>query len=347
MGGDSESKKRGPARVRLRCWVFTVNTDVFDPSPEGPEEESTTPPRRDWDPNGLAFDGDIVRFVCAGLEVCPNTRRLHWQGYIELNKAFGISKVKEVLSCTWCHLEPRRGTQEEAIVYTEKTDSGVLDDDGTKIMFRWGEPAANGVRRTGLKNDHYTEVLSMSTYQEALSKLQELEPADYVRFHASVKSALMSHFMQNTVYIRPVESFNRPLISPDILKSKAVVLHGVSGTGKTAYALAHFKKPFMVSHVDQMKNWNSLIYDGIVFDDMCFSHWPVSTCIHILDLEFQREIHCRFTNGIMPAGFPRIFTTNLSYGSLFNFEHANEEQCNAMLRRMYKIFIDQPLFNKE
>lgn len=307
------------------------------------EADSTVP---SWDPWGLTISTEDVRYLLCGAEVCPTTKRYHWQGYIELVKAVDLSTVKKILDCNHVHLEPRRGTQEQAVAYCKKEDTGVQDDDSSKLLFEWGEMAQNGVRGQASKNKNYAAVLEMPTYQEAVEKLRELEPSDYVRFHASVKSGLMAHYAKRKVFIRPPESFNTPLISDAILSKRAVVLSGLSGAGKTAYAKAHFKQPLVCSHIDDLKNFNPEENDGIVFDDMSFSHWPMSGCIHILDLEDDRSINCRHTCGVIPAWTKRIFTTNKELYDLFAFP-TNEHEEKALSRRIHHVRIELPLFESD
>lgn len=340
-----------PKRQRLRCWVFTIHTDFLyndgaaaprggPNSPDGGQGDSGS----FWDPNTLSWDPNSVRYVICGLEECPETKRLHWQGYIEVLRAMDLSSVKKSLNCAWAHLEARRGNQEQAIAYCRKDESGVSDDDGAKILFEWGTPAVSGSGGKSSKNDNYHQVLTASTYQEAVQLCQELEPADYVRFRSSIRRGLMEHFMTSQVFIRPIETFCQPRIDEEIIKRKAVVLTGLSGAGKTAFALAHFQKPKMVSHIDDLKEFNPLEHDGLVFDDMSFGHWPVTSCIHIIDMEYDRTINCRYQVGFIPSGFPRFFTSNLPLMKVFNYDDANEEQCNALSRRVHHVIIENKLF---
>lgn len=333
--------KRGFGRRRGRCWVFTIHTEVVDCPPSGFANGAIW---HFWAPEQLDWDESIVRYVICGLESCPDTGRYHWQGYIELRAPVGMQRVKEELSCDWCHLEERRGSQSEAIEYCRKSDTGETHEDGNKVLFEYGTAAEDGKRGPSSKNQNYKIVLEQETYQSALSKLCELEPSDYVRFNAAVRRGLMDHYLKMEVFIRDRSSFNVEFIDKDVFDTKAVVLTGSSGIGKTAYALAHFQKPFIVSHIDQIKDLNPLVYDGVVFDDMSFNHWPVSSCIHIVDLEMPRFINCRHVTGYMPAKFPRIFTSNLPYRSVFNFNDCNEEQEKAIDRRIYHVLLNKKLF---
>lgn len=99
--------------------------------------------------------------------------------------------------------------------------------------------------------------------------------------------------------------------------SKCHILWGESQIGKTQFALAHFKNPKLVRHLDDLKDFDQDEHDGIVFDDMSFNHLPRETQIHILDIENPSSIHCRFFNALIPAYTKKIFTTNVEDGNIF------------------------------
>ncbi len=100
--------------------------------------------------------------------------------------------------------------------------------------------------------------------------------------------------------------------------SKSIILWGESQIGKTQFALAHFTKPLMVSHVDQLGSFDASIHDGIVFDDMAFGHTPRTAQIHLVDQNNSRAIHMRYTYASIPAHTKKIFTTNEDDGAIFD-----------------------------
>lgn len=90
----------------------------------------------------------------------------------------------------------------------------------------------------------------------------------------------------------------------------AAWINGETNTGKTEYAKTLFKNPHLISHIDQLKQFKAGIHDGIIFDDMSFKHWPRQAQIHILDIENPRGINVKHSVVTIPAGTPRIFTSN-------------------------------------
>lgn len=98
-----------------RCWCFTC----FETDKE------------------LNFDKDHVRYICYGSETCPTTGRKHFQGFTIFTRTCRITRGK-----LWIgggdgnHLEPCRGTRDQARDYCRKSDGE---------FFEWGqyEPLTN------------------------------------------------------------------------------------------------------------------------------------------------------------------------------------------------------------
>ena len=121
--------------------------------------------------------------------------------------------------------------------------------------------------------------------------------------------------------------------------SESVVLSGNAGVGKTQYALAHFENPLLISHIDKLKEFDPSFHDGLVFDDMDFSHWPLSAQKHLLDWSEPREINVKHSIAHIPARTKKIFTCN--YGE-FPFDMGN----SAVMDRIYMIDTDRSLTSK-
>ncbi len=119
-------------------------------------------------------------------------------------------------------------------------------------------------------------------------------------------------------------------------KSKALILSGLGEIGKTAMASAalvavagHFH---FISGRDQIKGLVFLNQEGLLWDEACFSDLSVDLCKALIDLEHDRNIHCRNTDGMIPAGTPRIFATNHKWESFWPF--VSEEHRHAIKRRV-------------
>ena len=107
-GNTNSSTHKDSRSFAAKRWCFTVFPAIGEDTPE-------------VDPVAPGFDG--CQWL-AGLETCPDTQRLHYQGYVE----FPI-KVRPIgykgFPKTW-HWTKCRGTREENITYCSKEDDNPL-----------------------------------------------------------------------------------------------------------------------------------------------------------------------------------------------------------------------------
>lgn len=90
---------------------------------------------RDWcftsfDTNDLNFEKEKLRYICYGIEQCPTTGKEHKQGFAVFARTCRIPKAKEWIGDDRSHVEPRRGTRDEARNYCRKGDG---------VFFEWGQ----------------------------------------------------------------------------------------------------------------------------------------------------------------------------------------------------------------
>jgi len=91
---------------------------------------------------------------------------------------------------------------------------------------------------------------------------------------------------------------------------KALIIVGPPGIGKTTWAIHKAPKPVLfVRHLDSLSKLQSH-HQSIIFDDLDFKHLPFSTQKFLVDIEQLSEIHVRYKVATIPAGMPRIFTSN-------------------------------------
>lgn len=101
-----------------------------------------------------------VTYMVYQKEKCPKTDREHYQGYIELNTPRTMRSVKYLLDDKTIHLEPRRGTQAQAIKYCKKLDTQL------ESPVEWGEPKQQG-KRSDI-DAIYQDIQEGSTLREVL-----------------------------------------------------------------------------------------------------------------------------------------------------------------------------------
>ena len=99
----------------------------------------------------------------------------------------------------------------------------------------------------------------------------------------------------------------------------------------------------MVYQIDDLKRFDARTNDGLVFDDMTFTHWPPKSCINIVDMEHDRTINVRYGTVTIPAWTKRIFTTNIRLTDYFS-PNCTDEQWDAIYRRLYLYNVTEQLF---
>ena len=108
-------------------------------------------------------DYDKLKYVCWGIEKCPTTDRIHYQGFIIFNRTHRIPGAKRIIGGgDECHLEPRRGTRQEAREYCTKD----------------GKFSERGVFDSLTKEDYF---------KQPIEWLKENRPEFYCRYHRGLE----------------------------------------------------------------------------------------------------------------------------------------------------------------
>lgn len=97
-----------------------------------------------------------TKYIIWGKEIAPTTLTPHLQGFTLLHQKTTMKRAKEILGIPRMHLEPRRGTTQQAIDYCKK--DGLWEDHGAiniiqpnTLKDQWGEVIAlaeNGMMDT-------------------------------------------------------------------------------------------------------------------------------------------------------------------------------------------------------
>lgn len=226
------TKKAPPAG---RCWLVTI----FDMGWAGPQVQHP-----------------YFRYFLAQKEKAPETDRLHWQGYLELTAKARMAKVKEVLGCPTAHLEPRRGSQQEAMNYCRKTETRAEPEEkmefGTPATVGRGRAggagtAGGGRRRDGDEPSCWTLALEEDkTYEEALEIIRRGDPRAFLLYGQQIKLNLMETKKPTKTFVP--EYIGCPWLEPPELKrwreeelpkkerARCLVLVGPTRIGKTQWA---------------------------------------------------------------------------------------------------------------
>lgn len=125
--------------------------------------------QKEWD-SGLDED---VKYAVAQMELCPSTGKLHWQGYIELNKPMRALAVKEKYLSSKAHIEPRNGTRDQARSYCMKDESRFPNTEPVE----WG----NWTKGQGHRSD--LEAVTKHMKKKGLEDTIEEFPVAFLKYH--------------------------------------------------------------------------------------------------------------------------------------------------------------------
>lgn len=144
---------------------------------------------------------------------------------------------------------------------------------------------------------------------EALSYIQDHYPRDYFLHSDAITRTVTVLSAKPT--IPKYENFKMP----DELKfwdrsKQCLFIHGESGLGKTEFSKWLLGSCYLCSELDAIKEFDPLIHKGIIFDDITLGLLPKESVLSLIDLENTRQVKCRYRNAVIPAGTPRIITSN-------------------------------------
>ncbi len=236
------SKARSASMSRLTNVCFTLN------NPEEP----------------LLFDPTIMSYLIYQLELSESGTP-HFQGYMELKKAKRLPQIKTMLDSATVHIEPRRGSAQEASDYCCKDDTYVPG--GQRLKY-----GTMKVTTPGKRNDikEFKELVMSGTKRKR----------DMVESHPGI-IARHNHFYDTLTLLR------RPASTPDC----QVILHyGATGLGKTRKVMdAHLEdESFYVAPLSNSTLWYDT-YDGhetVLIDDFAgaASHMSLVALLRLLDI---------------------------------------------------------------
>lgn len=180
---------------RFRNWMFTeFNFDI------------------DWDEKLKELAS--LEYYCVQKEKCPDTGRIHLQGYLELANGCTLTGLKKRLKKHMCwpstHLDPRKGTQEQAVAYCTKDDSRI------EGPWEWGKKNIQGER---------SDLIELRDAVLNGARLRDI----YMNNELCPALAKYSKF-----YSMLVEDHQREQ-SKRFIEQEVIIVVGPAGTGKTRF----------------------------------------------------------------------------------------------------------------
>jgi len=295
-----------------------------------------------YEDRSAVIDDELCEYRIQGYEIGEKGTP-HIQGYVLLKKECRFTALKKIHPTA--HWEKAKGSSYQNFLYCSKGEQPHPEWEEFKEQGpTYGENAdieEFGQRPTGPQKKQkcraYNEALAAKTVAEGLNIIKEKRARDYCLHGESIARNLKNAKIEKYISKYVSEDFLIPLQQC----YKPILLYGDSNIGKTAYAAAHFNNPLFLSHIDKLKDL-SPDHDGIIFDDMRFTHWPTESVIHLLDMENPRSIHVRYGIAMIPAGIPRIFTHN-DKNPFYDEAAISDAQKAAIERRLNRVHIQNDI----
>ena len=234
--------------------------------------------------NLKTWEDDVTRMVIAK-EVGPKGTP-HLQMKVTFKVAKRFTQLKKLVGTA--HIE--ESMVDLDFLYCKKLDSDIVMNINNKKRGKRSdlddavEDLKNGSTITELCNKHTAVMVKYGAGMERVAK--RLRTQEFVRYYGPDRWPQITDW------------------------SKTHVVSGEAGIGKTQWALSHFANPLMVSHLDDLQQFDQDVHDGIIFDDLSVAHLPRNSQVHIADMEAPRSIHCRYMCALIPANTKKIFTCN-------------------------------------
>jgi len=147
-------------------------------------------------------------------ETCPTTGRIHWQGYIELPNSMTRTQIQTaIFDDPTVHIEPRRGTAEQARNYCMKLDTRVAGTEPTE----WGEMSGQGSRTDLIPLTEMATQLAAGTM--TMRQAVEHNPELVVKHHRGLAFVAEYATIKKSIPFRHITTY---------------VVWGDPGTGKSA-----------------------------------------------------------------------------------------------------------------
>lgn len=248
---------------------------------------------------------ESIKYMAWQYEICPTTKKLHIQGYMELAKPMRIVAAKEALGYIKAHLESRKGTQEQAINYCRKEESRLQ---GTAPM-ELGEPGAGRGKRTDLE-----EIRDAIEEGATFDDVREINFGASLRYERGIDRYIddVKRRNQNASYWNP---------------KNVTVYVGPSGVGKTRLACKTMPNAWIKTNGKWFIGYKG--QQDVIIDEFV-GEFPIEILLRILD-GYHVDVEIKGGSRVWEAKNIWI-TSNLTIEEWY--PNATVEQIKAIRRRV-------------
>lgn len=288
--------------IKGRNWVFTIHAE------QGVDFVAEHPLREQ-------LASEKVKSYCYQLEKCPETGRLHLQGYLNVRSPCTLATIKKILNCATAHLETAKSPK-DAWKYCSKQES--------RISGPWmlGEPQGSGKRNDleKLWNDLKQGKKTYDIIDEDPRMANRGKPLQLMRFA-----------LQERESDRQLQGI------------KTNVLVGPAGSGKTYAAINILSKgtDYFILENPSRKG-DKLWFDGyegqktLILDD--FSGSDTCSFAYLKRLLDIYKLRVEVKGGFTWAAWTNIIiTSNEDPISWYNWDNEGNSSMQALQRRITDI----------
>jgi hypothetical protein len=268
-----------------------------------------------------------TKYIIFGKEKGEINDTIHLQGYLELEKKSKLLTVANLMKKKW-HIEPRGGSQEDAINYCKK---------GEQSKKEWSESKEKG-EHFGLNADVFEQGVKTVNHS---GKRTDIDNARTLVLCGGMRS--LTKVVQSAQALKVAEKFLEYHEIPRNWVTNVIWLYGPSGAGKSRRARELFDNKDIYTKSDGIKWWNG--YDGhenVIFDDFRDTWWSITEMLSLLD-RYEKRVECK--GGVRQFTPKNIIITSIKPPSTF-YNGCKNEPIKQLLRRINEIvYINKNYYN--
>lgn len=288
---------------QVSAWCFTINNPVEQ----------------------CVFTEEQVKYAVWQLEAGENGTP-HYQGYVEFKRSKRLTAAKSLIGQN-AHVEPRRGTREQARDYCKK-EEGRLDG-----PWEFGDFGKGG---QGKRSD-LIEVVEAIKLGKRESELASAFPIQYIKYSTGIKRL--------KVALQP----------PRDWKTNVIIHYGKPGSGKTFTAANRFPGAFWkMANVEWWEGYDA--HSDVILDDHNTPWMPWATLMQVMD-QHQCLVNVKGSSAQFLAR-NLVITTNVHPCDWYlNAKEKNEHAYpnDALIRRINEWWVfsksfdinGEPVYNKK